>query len=229
MKKITRTLLLGVTMVGLGAPAAMAQQRGARGQQARQAQQTRGPQTGRSTRTTAPRTGRLAAAFGRGQRTQAGTSSMRPQAQAEIAAYTQHMTAAIQRNATPPMALINMTSGARMTQVRQGSYKQNITPKYKVDAPGGNITLAALLPVSGHVGQANAANYAKTNNYNVEVHLADGTVQRTKVKSTGFVTPTELNIQLKKGTNYVRMWADGSGGVGGFKSGREVELDYDGN
>jgi hypothetical protein len=115
-------------------------------------------------------------------------------------------------------------------QTRQSSYKQGITARFEVTGlRGGSFPVTALLPVSGHVGQAEAAQYARSNVYNVEVEYADGTTETMTVNATGYVTEKTLDLKLKKGTNYVRFHAEGSGGVGGFRSGREIELEYDGN
>lgn len=158
-----------------------------------------------------------------------GRPGLRSQARAEIAAYTQMMEGSIFQNATPPFALIHMTSGHTMRQVRQSSYKQGITARFEVSGlSGGSLPVTALFPVSGHVGQAEAARYARTNVYNVEIEYADGTSETMRINSTGFVTEKTLDLKLKKGTNFVRFYAEGSAGVGGFRSGREIELEYDG-
>lgn len=154
---------------------------------------------------------------------------VRPQARHEIAAYGQMMEGSIFQNATPPFALIHMTDGHSVRQTRQSSYKQGITARFEVgNLRGGSFPVTALLPVSGHVGQAEAARYARSNVYNVEIEYADGTTETLRVNSTGYVTEKLLDLRLQKGTNYVRFYPEGSGGVGGFRSGREIELVYDG-
>jgi hypothetical protein len=164
-----------------------------------------------------------------GRQATMGRPGLRPQARAEIAAYSQMMEGSIFQNATPPFALIHMSSGHAMRQVRQSSYKQGITARFEVSGlAGGSFPVTALFPVSGHVGQAEAARYARSNVYNVEVEYADGTTESMRVNATGYVTEHALDLKLKKGTNYVRFYAEGSGGVGGFRSGREIELEYDG-
>lgn len=193
----------------------------------------------RTTTTAARRPNRvvrfLSRAFRGGARTSqlgrqsSGRPGLRSQARAEIAAYSQMMEGSIFQNATPPFALIHMSSGHTMRQVRQSSYKQGITARFEVSGlSGGSFPVTALFPVSGHVGQAEASRYARSNVYNVEIEYADGTTETMRVNSTGYVTEHALDLKLKKGTNYVRFYAEGSGGVGGFRSGREIELAYDG-
>jgi hypothetical protein len=140
------------------------------------------------------------------------------------------MEGSIFQNATPPFAIIHMNDGARVRQTRQSSYKQGITARFEVSGlAGGAFPVTALLPVSGHVGQAEAARYARTNVYSVEIEYADGTSETMRVNATGYVTEKLLDLKLKKGTNFVRFFPEGSGGVGGFRSGREIELEWDGN
>jgi hypothetical protein len=165
---------------------------------------------------------------------QLGRQSMapgvRPQARGEIDAYTQMMEGSIFQQATPPFALIHMSSSHSMREVRSSSYKQGITAKFLVSGlRGGSFPVTALFPVSGHVGPAEAARYSRTNVYSVEIEYADGTTETMRVNATGYVTEKPLELKLQKGTNFVRFYPEGSGGVGGFRSGREIELEYDGN
>ena len=144
-----------------------------------------------------------------------------------IASYKDYMVnQAIANNATPPFFLI--PHSATMSQTRQGDYKKSITPAYSVsNASGGKLDVTALLPVSAHTGQAQQ--FAKSNQYNITITHADGTRETIpKVASTGLVTEKVLSIQLKPGKTVVNFWPDGSGGVGGFKAGREIELNYGG-
>lgn len=232
MKTLTRTLLLGAAILALS-PAAEAS-RFAR------------PATTR-TATTSTSAGRrpprvIRALMRPFQRVRTGSSQQqqlgrqaaragaRPEARQEVAAYSQMMEGSIFQNATPPFALIHMNAGARVRQTRQSSYKQGITARFEVSGlAGGSFPVTALLPVSGHVGQAEAARYARTNVYSVEIEYADGTSETMRVNATGYVTEKLLDLKLKKGTNFVRFYPEGSGGVGGFRSGREIELEYDGN
>ena len=229
MKTTSRIVLLAAALLSVS-PAADA------------APFTRSPRPARTTSSSSRRPNRvmryLSRALSRGARTsqvQLGRQTMarpggvRSQARAEIAAYSQMMEGSIFQNATPPFALIHMSAGHTMRQTRQSSYKQGITARFQVSGlAGGSFPVTALFPVSGHVGQAEAATYARTNVYNVEVEYADGTTETMRVNSTGYVTEHALDLKLKKGTNFVRFFAEGSGGVGGFRSGREIELEYDG-
>ncbi len=229
MKTLTRTLLLGAALLSLS-PAAEAS-RLARPAATRTTTAARRParviralmRPFQRVRSVSPQQQQLARPTGR--------AGARPEARQEIAAYSQMMEGSIFQDATPPFALIHMNAGARVRQTRQSSYKQGITARFEVSGlgSGGAFPVTALLPVSGHVGQAEAARYARTNVYSVEVEYADGTSETMRVNATGYVTEKLLDLKLKKGTNYVRFYPEGSGGVGGFRSGREIELEYDGN
>ena len=232
MKTLSRTVLFGAALLALS-PAADA------------GRATRAAATTSSSSSSARRPGRVIRALMRpfqrvrvalpqqqqlGRQSAAGRGGARPEARGEIAAYAQMMEGSILGNATPPFALIHMNAGARVRQTRQSSYKQGITARFAVSGlAGGSFPVTALLPVSGHVGQAEAARYARTNVYSVEIEYADGTSETLRVNSTGLVTEKLLDLKLKKGTNYVRFHPEGSGGVGGFRSGREIELEYDGS
>jgi hypothetical protein len=159
----------------------------------------------------------------------AARADVRPQARQEIDGYAQLMVGSILSHATPPFALVHMTAGHRVRRARQSSYRKGITARFEVGGlRGGSFPVTALLPVSGHVGQAEAARGARTNVYSVEIEYADGTRETMRVNATGLVTDALLDLKLEKGTNYVRFHPEGSGGVGGFRSGREIELAYDG-
>jgi hypothetical protein len=226
MKTATRTVLLAAALVAL-APAAEAGRFFGRA-----------PRAASTAAASARRPNRvirfLTRPFQRGRTASAspapsGRGSLRPQARREVAATSQMMQGSIFQNATPPFALVHMAEGTAMRQVRQSNYKKGITARFEVSGlAGGSFPVTALLPVSGHVGQAEAARYARTNVYNLEIEYADGTSETMQVNATGFVTEKALDLKLKKGTNYVRFWAEGSAGVGGFRSGREIELEYDG-
>ncbi len=233
MKTLTRTLLLGAAILSLS-PAAEAS-RFARPAVTRTATtpSSAARRPGRviralmrpfqRVRTVSPQQQQLGRQTGR-------SGGQRPQVRQEIAAYSQMMEGSIFQNATPPFALIHMNDGARVRQTRQSSYKHGITARFEVSGlAGGSFPVTALLPVSGHVGQAEAARYARTNVYSVEIEYADGTSETMRVNATGYVTEKLLDLKLKKGTNYVRFYPEGSGGVGGFRSGREIELEWDGN
>ena len=231
MKTLTRTLLLGAAILSLS-PAAEAS-RFARPAATRTATTSTGSarRPARVIRTLLRPFQRVRTVSPQQQLgRQAARSGARPEARQEVAAYSQMMEGSIFQNATPPFALIHMNAGARVRQTRQSSYKQGITARFEVSGlAGGSFPVTALLPVSGHVGQAEAARYARSNVYSVEIEYADGTSETMRVNATGYVTEKLLDLKLKKGTNFVRFYPEGSGGVGGFRSGREIELEYDGN
>ncbi len=238
MNKTIRTILLGAAVAGVAVPAAAeATTRGQRGVRQttpaqRAARQSRRSMAPRRTRAYRPQAG---LPRGASQRVRADLA-------VEAAGYSQYMEQAILSFSTPPFFLLPRTSNVRMNQTRNGSYKEHITPRFDVsglEADGG-ISFRALLPVSGHVDSPdparpnqpnprNADSYAKSNVYDVSVQYADGTRESFVVNSTGYVTEHDLDLKLKPGTNFVRFAPRGSGGVGGFKSGREIELNWTGN
>jgi hypothetical protein len=107
--------------------------------------------------------------------------------------------------------------------------------KYKVSALPGDKTLdfTLLCPVSGHCGEADAKAWAgldpkrpnDTNVFNVRITLADGT-QKTfdNLKATGYITELNLSIPLQSGKIKIEYWPENSGGVGGYPSGRTIEI-----
>ncbi|MBT8493975.1 MAG: hypothetical protein KJO07_13055 [Deltaproteobacteria bacterium] len=211
-----KALLIASVMVSMGASDAFAGRGAARGTRTNTAQQSQQRQARTRTRVRTPQ---------RQQRTQASS-----RAKVEVAMYKQVMNNAIAQKATPPFFLVANKDGVKMTQTRQGNYKKNVTPAYKVDglSKSGDFSVTALLPVSAHTGQAQQ--FAKSNKYNITVTHADGTVQKiNKISSTGLVTEKALNLKLKPGKTVVNMWPDGSAGVAGFKAGREIELNWSGN
>jgi hypothetical protein len=237
MKILTRTLLLGAALVSLS-PAADAS-RFARTATTRTATTSSSSSSARRpSRVTrfllgALQRGRSASGsqqLGRQAASQRVRTGLRPEARQEIAANAQMMEGSIYQSATPPFALVHMDAGATVRQTRQSNYKKGVTARFEVTGlQGGAFPVTALLPVSGHVGPAEAARYARTNVYSGEIEYADGTTETMRVNATGYVTEKLLDLKLKKGTNYVRFAPEGSGGVGGFRSGREIELEYDGN
>lgn len=110
--------------------------------------------------------------------------------------------------------------------------------RYKVTAPpkDGILDVTLLCPVSGHCGLelANAwagldpARLAETNHFYIRVTLPDGTSHQLRGRATGYVTPVPLSIPLRGGQTRIEYWPEGSGGVGGFASGRTITIDYSG-
>jgi len=143
--------------------------------------------------------------------------------------YRSMQTQSIQWRTTPPMYLVANSDSVHFVQTRQSNYEKDITHAFDVSNLGasGVLDVTALLPVSAHTGQAEQ--FAKTNQYNIVIRHADGTVENlAKTPSSGLVTEKTLSIQLKPGRTLLQFWADGSGGVGGYRAGREIELNWDG-
>lgn len=220
MNSTARNLLLFASIVTMGVPVVAEAGRGGRSARVNPAQ-------ARAARTQSQRqqTRRV-----RPQRQRQNISLRGNQARGTVQAYKSSMESSIMAKATPPFALVP-SGGATMTQTRSAHYKENRTAAFNVSgAKGGKLSLTALLPVSGHVGVSQAQGYAKSNQYNLVIKHGDGSVERLpKVKSTGLVTEKPLNLQLKPGKTTIQFWADGSAGVGGYKAGREIELNWSGN
>jgi len=107
------------------------------------------------------------------------------------------------------------------------------TPKVKISGigPSGLLAATAILPVSGHAGRQNAIQWSSVDTYNV--FMTDSAGNRRDLVRNGrslkAVTFQDLEIQLEAGrTVKIFYERSGSGGVGGFSSGRTVELTWDG-
>jgi hypothetical protein len=138
----------------------------------------------------------------------------------------------IKNGATPFLEIVPARAGVRMRQTSWPNYKTGEIARFEVSGldKSGKLDLVALLPVSGHVGRAEADRYAKSNQYNLVVTHADGTRQALpKVASTGYVTQKDLGLSLKPGKTSIEFWADGSAGVGGYVAGRRIELSWNGD
>ncbi len=133
---------------------------------------------------------------------------------------------------TPEMEFVHLTDGAAFAQTQTPDYDRGRPAKYVVTglAATGKLDLVTLLPVSGHNGWADAQQYAKANRYNVVVTSADGRrTGRAGIAAQGLITEHPVALELKRGTTVIEFWADGSGGVGGYVSGRRIELTWNGN
>jgi hypothetical protein len=224
MKSSTRFVVIVGSLVAFGALAGVAQ-----------AASRRGPrQTVRAGRSRAQTQTRLAGGLGRssGQPLRAG--SARGGLSGRVAQQVQQVRREMEKTirdeqATPPFEVVAKQQGVRLRETRASDYHAGIWQRVRVDGTlaGGKLDLVALLPVSGHVGWANAQSYARSNQYNVTFEAAGGQeVALPRVSSTGLVTQTHLSLALKPGSNFVRFWADGSARVGGFPSGRTIEIVY---
>ena len=164
------------------------------------------------------------------QRQRSNSSAVSARAQQQIQFSKIMLSQSISQNATPPFLLVPNKDSVTMTQTRGAHYKNGITAAHSVSGlpASGELNLTGLLPVSAHTGQAQQ--FAKSNVYNVIITHADGTTQNLgKIKSTGLVTEHGMKLNLKPGKTIVQFWPDGSGGVGGYKAGREIELNWSGN
>jgi hypothetical protein len=150
--------------------------------------------------------------------------AVRPGARTEIASEVYGLEASIRQNATPPFAFVSLSPGVNLVQTRYSNYKSGIHGQVEVRGLGtdGKISLASLLPVSAHTGEWAA--FAKSNVYDVNVRHADGRSESFVVKSTGLVTEHQLDLTLAKGTSTITFAPRGSGGVGGFPSGRTLDF-----
>ena len=122
---------------------------------------------------------------------------------------------------TPAFELIS--HGVPMRQTKEvDEYTQGA--RYEIDQAhlsAGSMQATLLLPVSGHVGRAEAKRYRRTNQYNL---VLNGSTL-AKVAANDYVTELPVTLSLQPGRNLIEFWPDGSGGVGGFQGGREIEID----
>lgn len=142
------------------------------------------------------------------------------------------MTSTVKNKATPGMSVFPANSKVTWTQTRFGNYKKSITPAYTISKldKSGKLDMMMLIPTSGHTGLANAQKWAVQSKYNIRIIHADGSVQNLgKIQSVDLVTQHGMSINLQKGMTKIQIWADGSAGVGGFKAGREMEVNWSGN
>ncbi len=148
--------------------------------------------------------------------------------------------------ATPPLGFLPRSlPQCKMVQVRQGSYKKHIIPQWELsglkDAAGNTRSLKVDLfaPVSGHVGgtlqamQANADSYSKTNIHKIWLVTPKGqsTLLHNGPATGAHVTHLIRELSFgEKGTYklYFDPLPGHTAGIGGFPSGRTVEIKYDG-
>ncbi len=205
MKRLSNTVLLASMVLSMGATDALAQRAG----------RTRGPARPRQVQQQQVAHPQAPAQWSR--------------AYQRVAMYRSMQTQSIHWRTTPPMYLVANNDSVHFVQTRQSNYEKDITHAFDVSNLGasGVLDVTALLPVSAHTGQAEQ--FAKTNQYNMVIRHADGTVETlAKTPSTGLVTEKTLSIHLKPGRTLLQFWAEGSGGVGGYRAGREIELNWDG-
>jgi hypothetical protein len=158
-----------------------------------------------------------------------------------------------QHAGSTPAFEIHPVGATRITLVKGIDYSKQYQIEgraiYKVSGlgPDNKLSITALMPVSGHVGNgparvagekfgqwdilsdknATAVRYAKTNRYNILVtHVETGQQQQlSNIESTGLVTAHQLDIDMsEKGTYRVQFWPQGSAMVGGYTAGRTIDL-----
>lgn len=142
-----------------------------------------------------------------------------------------NMTAFILEDVDVPEMEFFAETGVKVKVVRH--WKDNAIPFIKVSGLGSSGVLrgSLLLPVSGHLGNASALKWAKTDTYQLLLAGKSGT-QGSLVgtaKSLDLITVHELEIPLVEGQIMTLTYhRSGSGGPGGFPEGRTLEIEWDG-
>ena len=131
-------------------------------------------------------------------------------------------------NDTPAFEIVS--HGAELREVTKGGGKLSRVAAsgdaavYKVkakDLVGGKLKTTILLPVSGHVGLADAVRYAKTNVFEIKVNG-----KLTKVPARGFVTDKVMELALKPGRNKITA-EPYTGALMGYEEGRTIYIDVE--
>lgn len=139
----------------------------------------------------------------------------------------------INEDATPSMVFVP-ADGVKLTPVvESGGYGSGIIPRYRVHSTGGVLSGTLLLPVSGHLGNTNARQWAKSDTYEIIANGSpfsnDNVTEGVKQKSLGIITLQNLHLPLIPGIvlrlSYNR---SGSAGPGGFSEGRNIEFIWSG-
>jgi hypothetical protein len=136
---------------------------------------------------------------------------------------------------TPEMEFVS-EEGVKVTVIRENISPQghDQTAQIKVGGIGaaGILKGSLLLPVSGHCGIASAKQWSKTDLYDVQAW--DENDRKTGMLATGaksldLITIHEVELPLVKG-KFVKMayYRGGSGGPGGYYTGRVIEVMWDG-
>jgi len=125
---------------------------------------------------------------------------------------------------TPAFELIS--HGAAFTETLHGNKispaAAHQTPSISLRASelaGGKLKATFLLPVSGHVGLAEARRYARSNVFEIRVNG-----RLTKVPARGFVTDHAMELSLKPGRNTITVEPYTSS-LGGYVEGRTLHVD----
>ena len=143
--------------------------------------------------------------------------------------YGKDMQKDIRGGHTPHWAVVNVNG--RVTRDVQYDYGKGKAGIMRVPGLGasGRFKVVTLLPVSGHVGWANAQKYARSNRYSLTLADEQGNVRwQGKKASTGLVTAAVFELKLQKGKNVFEFAPDGSLGAGGYLEGRRYVIHWDG-
>ena len=109
-------------------------------------------------------------------------------------------------------------------------YGSGFSKEMNLDAlPAGQATIRGTIciNVSGHNGQKDARDWAKTNTYSVRIVLPNGKefekngIARSKPNGEEWATAIPVEFPAMKGTTTIEAWADGSAGVAGYVEGRQ--------
>ena len=138
------------------------------------------------------------------------------------------MTATVRADATPVWRVFGMNARLRMVEDaiydESNGHRADRPAKVKVEGvkAGDELRLTALMPVSGHTGQANVEQWKNTNTYELTVYHPDGTQNQWMVPAGGqYVTPHEFGFKLQKGETRLEFRPTATS-VGGFMPGRRL-------
>lgn len=148
---------------------------------------------------------------------------------ARIRAAQAAMTATVRSDATPVWQVFGR-DGARLRLVEDAVYDES--NGHRNDRPakvtiqgkraGDQVRMTALMPVSGHTGQANVEQWKNSNVYELSVYHPDGKMDRWNVPAGGqYVTPHDFDFKLQSGETRIEFRPTATS-VGGFMPGRRL-------
>ena len=94
----------------------------------------------------------------------------------------------------------------------------------------GMVRGTIVINVSGHDGAERAAQYAKSNSYNVCITMPDGkqirmnNIPRNNPGSAEYATKIPIEFPWQEGVARIEAWPTGSAGVGGYIEGRRYSV-----
>ncbi|MBI1945740.1 MAG: hypothetical protein HYS27_08590 [Deltaproteobacteria bacterium] len=94
----------------------------------------------------------------------------------------------------------------------------------------GMVRGTIVINVSGHDGAERAAQYAKSNSYNVCITMPDGkqirmnNIPRNNPGSAEYATKIPIEFPWQEGVARIEAWPTGSAGVGGYVEGRRYSV-----